>query len=187
MIEFSKHDIAKIIKRPHRTISYWTDYRIVIPAIQPSEGKGITRRYSERNLIEFGMANFMVKKMNKSLSTVRDILNSLRVGHGFKDGGSPEDRLNFKDFYVNQDWGVKRDLLYQEEVLATRFAGKHLSHLGRTLTQRSFRVVEGGFRVSFDSSYLNMEMTVLWLGKIKMVVLEEISSHLSSKYTGENK
>ncbi len=55
MTEYSKKDIAKLLKLPHRTITYWTDYGLVVPDIVPSIGRGVPRVYSERNLLEFVM------------------------------------------------------------------------------------------------------------------------------------
>ena len=80
MAEYSKRDIAGILGRSHRNITYWTDFGLVIPDIQPSQGRGVARIYSERNLIEFGMIDIMNKDFGVNLDTIRDILQVLRDG-----------------------------------------------------------------------------------------------------------
>ena len=59
MKKYTKLDIAKIIKKPVRTITYWTDFGLIIPDIQPSQGRGIERIYSENNLIEFHAIKYL--------------------------------------------------------------------------------------------------------------------------------
>jgi DNA-binding transcriptional MerR regulator len=118
MAEYSKRDIANKLGRSHRNITYWTDFGLVIPDIQPSQGRGIARIYSDRNLIEFAMIDIMVKVMKVSLDTIQYIFNNLRAGfnidsekHGW---GEP---IKFSDFFVNEDCGARKDLLFIEYYL----------------------------------------------------------------------
>ena len=124
MTEYSKRDIAKIINRSHRNITYWTDFGLVVPDIQPSSGRGIARVYSERNLIEFGMLDIMVKDYGISLDSIRYILKILRDGSfekGFDVSSGLILKMEFKttdisDFYENGEWGSEKDLLYVEDL-----------------------------------------------------------------------
>ena len=106
MAEYSKRDIAKILGRSHRNITYWTDFGLVIPDVQPSQGRGIARIYSDRNLIEFAMIDIMVKIMKVSLDNIQYIFNNLRAGFyiGWEEQkkilgwGKP---IKFSDFFSN--------------------------------------------------------------------------------------
>ncbi|MEJ2286762.1 MAG: hypothetical protein P8X85_24595, partial [Desulfobacterales bacterium] len=80
MTEYFKRDIAAKLGRSHRNITYWTDLGIVLPDVQASQGRGIARIYSERNLIEFGMIDIMVIDYGISLDSIRYILKILRDG-----------------------------------------------------------------------------------------------------------
>jgi hypothetical protein len=119
MAEYSKRDIAKIIGRTHRNITYWTDFGLVIPDVQPSQGRGISRIYSDRNLIEFAMIDIMVKVMKVSLDTIQYIFKNLRAGFYIEwekqkktlGWGKP---IKFPDFFDNHEWGPKKDLLFVE-------------------------------------------------------------------------
>jgi len=122
MSEYSKRDIAKKLGRSHRNITYWTDFGLVIPDVQPSQGRGIARIYSDRNLIEFAMIDIMVKVMKVSLDTIQYIFNNLRAGFYIEweeqkealGWGKP---IKFSDFFDNQDWGTKKDLVFVEYYL----------------------------------------------------------------------
>ena len=122
MTEYSKRDIAKIIERSHRNITYWTDFGIVIPDVQPSQGRGVARIYSERNLIEFGMVDIMVKDYGISLDSIRYILKILREGSFSKpmtydySGKEKYEIIHFHDFYKNSKWGKVQELLYIEDL-----------------------------------------------------------------------
>jgi DNA-binding transcriptional MerR regulator len=131
MTEYSKRDIAKILGRSHRNITYWTDFGLVIPDVQPSQGRGVPRIYSERNLIEFGMIDILVKDFGVSLDSIQHILKVLREGEykqymgkfGFpskeeKEKGIYKFKVQaFRDFYKNPDWGHEKELIYVENLI----------------------------------------------------------------------
>ena len=113
MAEYSKRDIAKKLGRSHRNITYWTDFGLVIPDIQPSQGRGIARIYSDRNLIEFSMIDIMVKVMKVSLDTIQYIFNNL-------------DRITFRKIPANMVFsgGTGQHFLFlafQADVLCPNF------------------------------------------------------------------
>ena len=112
MEEYLKSDIAKIIDRPIRTIQYWTDQKLVIPDIEPSQGRGKARVYSKRNLIEFAMIVVMSSWSNVELASIDFILEALREG---RDIFSPVE-TTFYDFYTNSEWGDKKELVFVQEI-----------------------------------------------------------------------
>lgn len=149
MEQYLKRDIAKIIKRPTRTIQYWTDEGFVIPDIVPSEGKGKARVYSKTNLIEFAMLEIMCGPghMYLELYDAKFLLKILRNGGEDESGyqhvmftGSEDNRFGgsnipkgskvLEDFYTSAKWGKTKELAC---VLSTDFQSylneeKHIRH-----------------------------------------------------------
>jgi len=111
MSEFSKRDIARILNRPQRTVAYWADFGFVIPEIQPSQGKGITRVYSDRNLVEFGMIDVMVKDLKISLDTIQSVFIGMRENRGH-DGDTVANR--FWGWSHGRRYGSDHELIYYE-------------------------------------------------------------------------
>jgi len=142
MKKFSKRQISNKLEKPVRTITYWTDRGLVRPDIKPSRGKGRERFFSERNLIEFGMIDLMLKQTDLSLSYIGYILAILQLAHFQKEidykafiekffdgklsiGNDKASQLmkrlifeansiipEIQDFYTNPEWGVKRELIF---------------------------------------------------------------------------
>jgi DNA-binding transcriptional MerR regulator len=148
MTEYSKRDIASKLGRSHRNITYWTDFGLVIPDVRPSQGRGIARIYSERNLIEFGMIDIMVKDYGISLDSIQYILRKLRDGSLTKISGMrpkmKTDLMFFEDFYTNRIWGEEKDLMYLEHL--------HLIH-DEPSEELKERINEDSFDVIVDNRY----------------------------------
>jgi DNA-binding transcriptional MerR regulator len=190
MAQYSKRDIAKILGRSHRNITYWTDFGLVIPDIQPSQGRGIARIYSDRNLIEFAMIDIMVKVMKVSLDTIQYILKNLRAGFCIEwekqiaISGRAEP-IKFHDFFINQDWGTKKDLLFIEYYLIDVVEHPITTPDGRDLIEFETDIFQTGashfyivdkkkktnwekiIQVDVDYAIAQTGNYMLWLGKIK--------------------
>ena len=113
MKEYTKKEIAEILNKRVRTITFWTDSGLVVPEIQPSDGKGVRRRFSERNLIEFAMISIMVD-MKLNLKAIKHIFKTLR-GENENIPNDGKMKLELKRFFVDHDFGVKKDIKYAEE------------------------------------------------------------------------
>lgn len=98
MEQLTKHDISKRLQIPIRTVKLWTDMGLVIPDLKPSRGKGKTRLYSERNLIEFAMVKFLAKSQGASLTVIKEILSKIRK--------------TYPEFYEDPEWEDKVKLFY---------------------------------------------------------------------------
>lgn len=166
MTEYVKIDIAKRIGKSPRTVQLWTDLELVIPDIQPSGGKGVTRIYSDRNLIEFGMAKVLSERCNVTLSVIRYILEIIRKGESHGE--------LIYDFYVNPDWGVWRELLYIGDI---REGG--IAQIRTILFDNERKLINFGKRYIqpfFDNDTL--AITILMLGKIRNFALKELGLRL---------
>lgn len=160
MEQYLKKDIAKILNKPIRTIQYWTDEKLVIPDIEPSQGKGKARVYSKRNLIEFAMIEVMCGpgQMYLELYDAKFILKILRNGgvvEGYqhimfagtedtKFGSSriPKGVNVLEDFYTSTEWGKTRELA------CVQSTGRSLSD-EKAITNSS---VEGFFIIPKDEN-----------------------------------
>ena len=107
-----KKDIANFVGRPIRTIQYWTDLGLVIPDIAPSRGKGKSRIYSPRNLLEFAMIDVMSNNLKIALETIKYVLECLRESE------------DFDDFYNNPAYGNTRELIFMTHFDFTYDKGK---------------------------------------------------------------
>jgi DNA-binding transcriptional MerR regulator len=186
MSEHVKKNIANILKKPPRTIEFWTSSGLVLPEIVPSQGKGKSRVYSDRNLIQFGMVDLM-SQMGVSLDIIRNILTVLRMGEWTPEpfpwefrGVEGEDgkkaieewkktnKIHFYDFWGDDAWGKTKELVFVLE--------KGMYPLGRDVqTRECFYVLEakGPLRFTLDKVAerrlfsANSVQTIIWLGKIK--------------------
>jgi hypothetical protein len=121
--KFRKAEIAGFLGRPIRTITSWVDRGIVIPDVEPSQGKGIERIYSYRNVIEFGMIELM-SKMDITLKEIGIILETLRKGKWkyiiqpeFEDDEGEEGKgVEFYDFFTSDEWGRSIELAFCKTV-----------------------------------------------------------------------
>ena len=190
MAEYSKRDIAKILGRSHRNITYWTDFGLVIPDVQPSQGRGVPRIYSARNLIEFAMIDIMLKQTKTSLDSIQYILKNLREGR-FLDWKKQKEilgwgePLKFPDFYDTADWGRynKKDVLYVyyhmidiAEHPQTTPDGQKLIHIHKEVYPNNFEALyiideKTDWRkiVDVETPFATGQVanSMVWLGRIK--------------------
>lgn len=156
---YVKRDIAGIIGEPTRKITFWTDSKLVIPDIQSEGGRGVSKKYSEHNLIEFAMIKVMRDHFQISLHTIQMILTGLRTAQ--------TSNRSFADFYENPEWGRERELLF---ILQGQFGPKgfypiekdeHGSYIAPPIT--------------FDNAIKNATLfTTIMLGKMKSMALKII-------------
>lgn len=123
MQQFSKRDIATALNLPVRTITFWTDFGLVLPDISPSQGKGKARLYSRKNLIQFAMINCLSRQIGISLDDVQKIMLTLNKGHYVRPKG---ERIDFSDFFTDDQWGVTKELCYiQKQVEIGKYKAIH--------------------------------------------------------------
>ena len=157
---YVKKDIAKIIDEPTRKITFWTDSHLVLPDIESDGGRGVSKKYSELNLIEFAMIKSMRDHFQINLHTIQMILAGLRLA---KSSHQP-----FADFYDNHAWGRDRELLF---ILQGQFGPK-----GFYPTEKDEYGAYIAPPIAFDNAIKNATIfTTIMLGKIKNMALKMIS------------
>jgi DNA-binding transcriptional MerR regulator len=66
---YSKKEVSELLGETRRTIQFWTDEGIVVPGVANPKGRGKTRLYSRKNLMDF----LLVRKLTNcglSLMTI---------------------------------------------------------------------------------------------------------------------
>jgi DNA-binding transcriptional MerR regulator len=188
MAEYLKRDIARILKKSPRTIEFWTSSGLVIPDIEPSQGKGKPRVFSGRNLLEFVMID-MLARMGVSLEVIKEILGVLRKGEWINksiansiaksSGLSDEEKEQkkrqntqvFKDFWISEAWGFSRELVYvcEKQILSNVPELVH-SFVRWHVFEMKPDAPSYEFNTPIEKDLLGMPgfvQTVIWLGYIK--------------------
>lgn len=76
-LSFTKKQVAEAIGISLRTIQYYTDEGLLIPEIANPSGRGTSRKYSRKNLVEF----LIIKELAKyglSLGQIKGIMEKAR-------------------------------------------------------------------------------------------------------------
>jgi len=75
---FIKKEAAKVLDITPRTIQFYTDDGLIIPEIANPTGRGTTRKYSKRNLIELLLIRELAKN-GLSLEKIKNVMTELRT------------------------------------------------------------------------------------------------------------
>lgn len=102
MKAYRKQEIGKRIGRSVSVVQSWTDQKIVLPEVIPSQGRGIARVYSEKNLLEFAFVNVLVR-LRLRLDTIRAIMEHIRQSE------------TVKDFFTCERWGEEYQLYFSTD------------------------------------------------------------------------
>jgi DNA-binding transcriptional MerR regulator len=102
-MEYTKHEIAELIKRPVGTIKHWTDRGVLFADAAPARGKGYARLYTFRNLLEAAIIDYLNVDLGVSLDQIGMILRDLKEPNEELDGIT--DFLN-KKFSVSYEYVI---------------------------------------------------------------------------------
>jgi DNA-binding transcriptional MerR regulator len=75
---FTKKQASEALNMPAGTIEFYTDEGLVIPAVANPSGRGKTRRYSRKNLLEILLIKHLT--FNYPLAIVKKIMDKAREG-----------------------------------------------------------------------------------------------------------
>lgn len=75
---YSNKEVADLLKMKAGTVAYYTNKGFVEPEIENPKGRGTTRRYSRKNLIEF-MLILELQQHGLSLSKVMEVLRQAKI------------------------------------------------------------------------------------------------------------
>jgi DNA-binding transcriptional MerR regulator len=158
---YSKRNIAEFLKLPVRTVTFWTDFGLIVPAVRPSQGRGIARLFDYTNLLQFAMIDALSRKLGINLDDVQKIMLALNAGH-YK-------QTEFGDFFTHSDWGLKRELLYFEKTPDREGPAR-----SRMESEYQFMVVplaERGGDPKIDLPLDGLFSRILRLGKVRNMVI----------------
>ena len=94
MESFINKEVAEILKMKQGTVAYYTNKGFIKPDIDDPRGRGTTRRYSRRNLVEFLLIPEL-QKHGMALPKVKETLNQAREKS--TEEFNLRDGLNFDD------------------------------------------------------------------------------------------
>ena len=127
---YIRKEASKITEIPARTIQYYTDRGFVIPDVAAPTGRGTTRRYSRKNLVELSF----IKELSAHGYTLEKIDRIMRVVR--------RDLDEFWDKSNDRPWATDLLLLLKDprtkdvEVQLLRIGAIHIDEL---ITRRCFR------------------------------------------------
>lgn len=154
-MEYLKSDVAQILNKPARTIMFWTDCGTITPDIQPSQGRGKARIYSERNLIEFAMTDVLSKEHGFSLQVIGNIFKRIR-------------KEKFETFYTDPDWINNWEMVFVGDKRKTMPFKLKILH-----QKASFEDLTRLYR-DFFSDEETIEFTTVLLGRVKADAVKSI-------------
>jgi hypothetical protein len=112
MNEFTKKRVAEITGLTMRAIQYYTERGIVEAEIDQGEGKGATRLYSRKNLVEFGIVKSL-SDYKIAFSVIRNVFGLLKMPLFCTEKPDSVDLQSLRmadDFDVTVDRGIYLDL-----------------------------------------------------------------------------
>jgi hypothetical protein len=108
--EWTLSEAARRLKEPQHRLIYLCEKKVVIPDFGDAEGRGSSRRFSARNLLEFALA-LKLRDLTIPVATVASIVHVLRgferavaehldgfgLAEGLRKEGGPELRIIISD------------------------------------------------------------------------------------------
>jgi len=161
------------------TIAYYTNKGFVTPEIKDPKGRGTTRRYSCRNLVEFLMI-LELQKHGLSLPKVKAVLDQAKntapqeqfefsTGTKFDGGFNLWDGLNFDDPIIKNSevfiiiYDDDQNLTVKFRVLGRKKNDEELANLSREQIKNELRQFMN-FRIDMDAhnSAIVINVSKLW-------------------------
>lgn len=173
-------EVADLLQMKTGTVAYYTNHGFVEPEIDNPKGRGTTRRYSRRNLVEF-LLILELQKHGMSLPKIKEILEQAKnkapqeqfkaiTGKNFKEGFNLWDGLNFDDPIIRNIAEIfiiiyddDKNLLVKFKVLGGKKSDDELRKLSKeTIRHEIKRFLE--FKVDMDlhDSALVINVSELW-------------------------
>jgi DNA-binding transcriptional MerR regulator len=87
--EYTRKEVAAKAGISDRTVWFYTEKGLVVPEIDHSHGRGTTRKYSARNILEI----LVIRELGKhglNLETIKQIMTAGRIGPAGFDPWDPE-------------------------------------------------------------------------------------------------
>ena len=126
--EWSLSEAARSLRQPQHRLIYLCEKRVVVPDLGEAQGRGSSRRFSARNLLEFEVA-LRLRELTVPVGSIAAILFALRafetkvarqmagfsVPDGLRTGQAPDLRVIVTDegrLYFSLARGARRPKLY---------------------------------------------------------------------------
>ena len=164
---YQTRQVCRLVGLQDRQVRHWTDMKLVVPDVQPSQGRhGVRRIYSYRNLIEFAIIKRLVER-GYSLIKVEDILTKV------KENGYFENNEKFK-ILIDDDGRV--ELLTEKEV----------DEKDKSLFHRSLREYLTGYKPGMPTLLRHAAKRMKETGEDAATILEKVKSfEIDREYIAE--
>ena len=118
---YTKKNVAELTGETPRTIHFWSDVELVIPAVDNPVGRGKNRKYSDENIFEFLIVRELIKRGIK-LDDIKHIMAFARKG-GLEGKSKWKDIPRFQRTYLilynHTNRNVSGKLIYSKEAKKT--------------------------------------------------------------------
>lgn len=168
--EWTLSEAARLLREPQHRLIYLCEKGVIVPDLGDAEGRGSSRRFSSRNLLEFALA-LKLRELTIPVGTVAAIVHVLRgfektvaehlggfdLAEGLRRKGGPELRIIISDgecLYFTLGLGNQKPKL---------FGGIDFQQL-TSQTKRTLRALEK-FGGPEGSRYARVEIDVSRLAK----------------------
>ncbi|UCF67521.1 MAG: hypothetical protein JSV80_17435 [Acidobacteriota bacterium] len=108
--EWSLSEAARLLEQPQHRLIYLCEKGVIVPDLGDAEGRGSSRRFSTRNLLEFALA-LKLRELTIPVGTVAAIVHVLRgfektvaahldgfgLAEGLRKSGGPDLRIIISD------------------------------------------------------------------------------------------
>jgi DNA-binding transcriptional MerR regulator len=153
---YTKDQIAEMLSTPQRkvlkrTVTFWVDQGLIHPDDDREPRRGRARRFSDRNLIEYGMV-YIMTGAGIDLDTIRLVMDGIQPEAGYID-----------NFFSDPKIGRERDFAFIEHTSST---GKKIQNF--TATDKNSVLKFMGYNPKNPKTMAR----IIWLGQIKQQATE---------------
>lgn len=114
---YLNNDVSKLTGISQRQVLSWTEKRLIKPE-RPARKAGTRRGYSYFNLLEFGLAKYLIDVLNVQFFTAHQILEEMR-----EDGEFMQWATNYKNYFIS--WARRTSVKSVSKNKADFLAGYH--------------------------------------------------------------
>jgi len=174
--EWTLSEAARLLGEPQHRLIYLCEKKVVIPDFGDAEGRGSSRRFSARNLLEFMLA-LKLRNLTIPVGTVAGIVYVLRVfeknvaeqmdgfelAGGLRKKGAPELRIIISDgerLYFTLGAKNRKPRLFGGIDFRRLASGER-----KRVSRRELQAVEEKFGGPEGSRYVRVEVNVTRLAK----------------------
>ena len=174
--EWTLSETARLLDEPQHRLIYLCEKKVIIPDFEDADGRGSSRRFSARNLLEFALvlklmeltisaatAAAIVHVLRVFAKTVEDQIDGFDTAESLRKRGAPEMRIIVSDgerLFFSLGAKNKKPKLFGGIDFQQLASGDR-----KRVTQRDLQAVDEAFGGPEGSRYARIEINVTQLAK----------------------